>query len=360
MTDHAKAAQETAPGEAGAPFADKEYRAVEALAAKALMLADTWRTPPVPKTFEVWYSYAAGMPEEVAERIDRIIERDGTLAGYDLDQIHLEYLAMAETERKHHDALSAHLDHEMDEIAKLVQSHIASSDDYSGSLKETAASLTEQTAPAQIRNAIEKLLAENAKMSARTTKLGEALSQTRAQVRKLRASLEKSREKEMRDPMTKLANRRLFDLRLPHEIADAHQSGVPLCLAMADIDHFKQINDTFGHPVGDDVLRFFASILASNLKGRDLAARYGGEEFALILPATKAEAARQLIRQIMEQINATNLVMSQGKLPIGKLTASFGVVELRAQDDAGALVSRADRKLYEAKRAGRNRIACDC
>jgi diguanylate cyclase len=128
---------------------------------------------------------------------------------------------------------------------------------------------------------------------------------------------------------------------------------------MADIDHFKQINDTFGHPVGDDVLRFFATILSSNLKGRDLAARYGGEEFALILPATKAAAAKQLVVQIMEQLAATNLVMSQGKMPIGKLTASFGIVELRGQDDADGLVTRADRKLYEAKRAGRNRIACD-
>jgi len=359
MPEHAKTAKETAPGKAGAPHPDKEYRAVEALAAKALMLADTWRTPPVPKTFEVWYSYAAGVPEEVANRINAIVEKEGALAPYDLDQIHLEYLAMAENERKHHDALSAHLDHEMDEIAKLVQSHIESSDDYSGSLKENAASLADNATPEQVRNAVRNLLAENARMSARTSRLGEALAQSRAQVRKLRVSLEKSREKEMRDPMTRLANRRLFDLRLPREIAEAHHSGSPLCLAMADIDHFKQINDTFGHPVGDDVLRFFATILAGNVKGRDLAARYGGEEFGLILPATRAADAKHLIGQIVEQLNATNLVMSQGKLPIGKLTASFGIVELRAGDDATALVARADRKLYEAKRAGRNRIACD-
>lgn len=359
MPEQAKTAQETAPGDAGAPHPDKEYRAVEALAAKALLLADTWRTPPVPKTFEVWYSYAAGQPEEVAKRINEIIDKDGTLGSYDLDQIHLEFLAMSENERKHHDVLSAHLDHEMDEIAKLVQSHIESNDDYSGSLKKTAASLSGSATPEQLRGAIKSLLAESVKMSARTARLGEALTQSRAQVRKLRASLEKSREQEMRDPMTRLPNRRLFDLRLPREIADARNTGAPLSLAMADIDHFKQINDTFGHPVGDDVLRFFATILSSNLKGRDLAARYGGEEFALILPATKAGTAKQLIVRIMQQLEATNLVMSQGKLPIGKLTASFGIVELRAQDDANAMVARADHKLYEAKRAGRNRIACD-
>jgi diguanylate cyclase len=146
---------------------------------------------------------------------------------------------------------------------------------------------------------------------------------------------------------------------MPREIAESRRNGTPMCLALVDIDHFKVINDTFGHPVGDDVLRFFAALLAENVKGRDLAARYGGEEFALILPATAVGNAQQLVQQIMDQLKATNLVLSQGKTPIGRLTASFGIAQLRDSDDSETLLMRADTRLYEAKNAGRNRIASD-
>ncbi|MFZ2099614.1 MAG: GGDEF domain-containing protein [Oricola sp.] len=356
MFKFAKAKSDRKPEASPQRQGEPDFRTAEALAAKALMLASAYRTPPVPKTYEVWYAYASGAPAEVTEKINTIIGKSGGLGTYELDQIHLEYLAMSERERKHHDALGLHLDHEIDEIAKLVQSHITSSDSYSGSLKQTAASLSAQATPAQVRAAIATLLSENAKMTARTSKLGEALAESRAQVRKLRVSLEKSRDKEMRDPMTNLANRRLFELRLAREITDAQRTGVPLCLVLIDLDHFKVINDTFGHPVGDDVLRFFAGVLSANVKGRDLAARYGGEEFVLVLPDTRTDEARHVIRRIMEQVEQTRLVLMQGKAPVGKLTASYGVAQFRSGDDSLSLLERADARLYEAKKAGRNRV----
>lgn len=345
--------EEPAEEHSGAP----EFKAIEALAAKALLLADTYQTPPVPKTYAVWYSYAAGVPEEVARKINGMIEKSGSVGPYELDQVHQEYLLATEQERKHQELLSRHLDHEMAEIVKLVQGHLSSSDSYSGSLKKTATSLDEMSSPAQVRTAIQVLLSENAKMRSETVKLNESLTQTRAQVRKLRASLEKSREKEMRDSMTNLANRRYFEISLAREIAEARAHGSSMCLVLIDIDHFKRINDTHGHIVGDDVLRYFAAILMSNVKGRDLAARYGGEEFALILPETGVEQAHALCRHIMEQLEKSRLVLSEGKKPIGQLTASFGISQYRHDDEPEQLLTRADDKLYEAKNAGRNRIA---
>lgn len=345
--------EETADQPSGA----SEFKAIEALAAKALMLADAYQTPPVPKTYAVWYSYAAGVPEEVANKINGMIEKSGSIGPYELDQVHQEYLLATEQERKHQDLLSRHLDREMAEIAKLVQGHLTSSDNYSGSLKDTASSLDDMSSPAQVRAAIQFLLNENAKMRSETVKLNGSLTQTRAQVRKLRASLEKSREKEMRDSMTNLANRRYFEISLAREIAEARANGSSMSLVLIDIDHFKRINDTHGHVVGDDVLRYFAAILMSNAKGRDLAARYGGEEFALILPRTTVEQAHALCSHIMEQLEKSRLVLSEGKAPIGQLTASFGISQFRPDDTPEQLLTRADDKLYEAKNAGRNRIA---
>ena len=336
-----------------------EFKAAEALAAKAMLLANTYQTPPVPKTYEVWYSYASGIPEAVARKINKILEKGGSLGTYELDQVHLEHLSATEQERRHQDAVSYHLDREMDEIAKLVQAHLSSSDSYSGSLTKMAGNLSANSSPSQVRSAIELLLRENARMRSETSALNECLTKSRAQVRRLRSSLEKSREKELRDPMTNLANRRFFETRLAQEVVEAEKTKAPMCLVLLDIDHFKVINDTHGHLVGDDVLRYFATILMANVKGRDLAARYGGEEFALILPARQADSARTLCKHIMHQLDKSRLVLSQGKKPIGKLTASFGVATFRAGDDPEQLLTRADEKLYEAKKSGRNRIVCD-
>ena len=128
---------------------------------------------------------------------------------------------------------------------------------------------------------------------------------------------------------------------------------------MADIDHFKAINDRFGHQAGDDVLKYFAALMQQNLKGHDVVARMGGEEFALILPFTEPADARKVIGQIMAQLDKANLVVARDKDPIGKVTCSFGFARMRTGETPDSFIGRADEKLYEAKQMGRNRIVCD-
>jgi diguanylate cyclase len=350
---------ETDPVDPDTPVSDPAYTAAQSLACKALLLADTYQTPPIPKAYEVWYSYASGIPESVANKINGIVEKTGSLDPYDLDQIHLECLSLPESERKHQDALSHYLDREMDGIMALVQSHLETSDSYSGSLTETAASLSPSSTPAQVRMAIELLLGENAKMRAETAKLNDSLEQSKAQVRKLRVSLERSREKAMRDPLTNLVNRRFFEVGLPREIAESRRNNTPLCLVMADIDHFKKLNDTYGHQVGDEVLKYFANLLEKNIRESDLAVRYGGEEFAIVLPSTNGDGAKAVIGKFMRALEEVNLVITGESRRIGHITASFGIARINAEDDANQLIARADAKLYEAKNAGRNRIACE-
>jgi diguanylate cyclase len=163
----------------------------------------------------------------------------------------------------------------------------------------------------------------------------------------------------MRDPLTALSNRRYFDTSLERELADAQARGAPLSLVMGDIDNFKKINDLFGHQIGDEILKMFARVLTDNVHSRDTVARYGGEEFAIILPETRLESAKQLTERMRSQVEGMELAVSESGQEIGKVTASFGVAELGPADDADALIQRADAKLYEAKCAGRNRVAAD-
>jgi diguanylate cyclase (GGDEF)-like protein len=152
------------------------------------------------------------------------------------------------------------------------------------------------------------------------------------------------------DDLTKTKNRRRFqeDLDLLFSQAGRHNS--QLSLVMLDIDHFKQYNDTFGHPAGDEVLRLVGATLHSELRAHDVVARYGGEEFAVLLPATNGEAATR----VAERLRAA---FAKCTWPHDQVTASYGIAIVGPSTTTAAdLVDQADRALYQSKAEGRNRI----
>jgi diguanylate cyclase (GGDEF)-like protein len=125
-------------------------------------------------------------------------------------------------------------------------------------------------------------------------------------------------------------------------------------VVIGDLDDFKVVNDDYGHPVGDTVLREFARVLAGSVREVDVAARWGGEEFLLVLPGTDADGAVRLAQRIREHLADTTLLSSEG-LPI-RVTASFGVAEAQEESGPADLVAAADAALYEAKRSGKDRV----
>jgi two-component system cell cycle response regulator len=160
------------------------------------------------------------------------------------------------------------------------------------------------------------------------------------------------------DAMTALWNRTYFDARLGDELAAARRHAQPLALAMVDVDHFKRINDTYGHPFGDEALRQVAQALLRSVRRTDVVCRYGGEEFGIILRGTGDEASQRAAERMRESIAALSLSHRDEPVPI---TASVGVA---ASDDVArepgltglGLVLAADHALYRAKHAGRNQV----
>jgi diguanylate cyclase (GGDEF)-like protein len=156
------------------------------------------------------------------------------------------------------------------------------------------------------------------------------------------------------DGLTGLWNRNHLNDRLARDLAETARKNTPLSLVMCDLDHFKRLNDTYGHPAGDAVLQTFAVILTRELRAYDVACRYGGEEFALILPRTTAEEAVGVCERIRRALELT----SYKKYPEMHATASFGIAD-RAEDgshDPARLIEAADKTLYHAKQNGRNRV----
>jgi two-component system cell cycle response regulator len=190
----------------------------------------------------------------------------------------------------------------------------------------------------------------------------ELIARVRTNLRKklyadrLRHNVQLSLEMAITDQLTGLHNRRYMSRHLDNLVSGAQKTGKPLAFLIMDIDHFKSVNDTHGHDIGDEVLREFASRISANIRGIDLACRFGGEEFVVVMPDTDMDFASTVAERLRKSVETNPFVISRapGKLNV---TISIGIAaSLNNGDTAEALLHRADQALYRAKREGRNRV----
>ncbi|HXI01974.1 MAG TPA: diguanylate cyclase [Candidatus Saccharimonadales bacterium] len=172
---------------------------------------------------------------------------------------------------------------------------------------------------------------------------------------RIRRAEDEARQASLTDSLTGLHNRRFLHHRLDEELSRSERHGVPLSAVMLDLDHFKKINDSHGHAVGDNALRDVAAILRKHIRKSDIAVRYGGEEFVLVLFSTDAEAARMVAERVRADVEQLAVRHAGGEV---HLTVSVGIASfpengIKTVDD---LMRRADEALYKAKGAGRNMV----
>jgi len=179
---------------------------------------------------------------------------------------------------------------------------------------------------------------------------------TNALLRKRHRVGEFYRQMSMIDGLTGIHNRAWLHSQLPQLIERAHATGNPLSIIMADLDYFKQFNDTHGHIIGDDAIQATAKLLNSTLRPTDFAVRFGGEELLVILPDTTREACFSVAERLCVKLAGT-AVIKDGRVPLPHITASFGVATVAAGQDIFTFIAAADAALYRAKKSGRNQVA---
>jgi diguanylate cyclase len=335
-----------------------EHERTMAYAEVALGQIKSLRHTAVPRNYEIWYVYAAGFNAPLNKIINETLARNGKLSEADLEQIYETYISQIKTTDRI-DKVGARVIGEIDDVMTLINDALGMSSNYDNSLSGATQRLEVANNRDQVKAIVEILVHSTREMRETNKALEERLTLSKTEINNLQQSLEAIRTESLTDPLTGIGNRKHFDRSIETALQMAHASGEPLSLLMFDIDHFKSFNDSYGHLVGDQVLRLVGMSLRQTIKGQDVTARYGGEEFAVILPNTAIRPALTVADHIRRAVMAKELKKKSTGEILGRVTISVGVSTLRPTDDTDSLIERADACLYIAKRSGRNRVICE-
>jgi diguanylate cyclase len=257
------------------------------------------------------------------------------------------------------DTVSAEVSAELGEIVHNIDDALRSTGNFGLSLEALMPHLGGGLSARDLKMVVEALVDATKHVAEQSRALERRIAASKAVIQDLHQDLETVRAESLTDEMTGLANRRRFGQVLKMEAFEARETGDPLCLALADVDNFKRLNDSFGHQAGDRALRVVAQMFQRSIKTGAHACRYGGEEFALVLPRTELADAVALANNIRWTVKERELVKKLRGQPLGYVTLSIGVAAYRPGEPVDDLVHRADAYLYAAKQRGRDRVEAD-
>jgi len=305
-----------------------------------------------PVSYSLWYEHVAGINPRLSEQLATRLETAIPLSEEDVYRLYSHYIADRDLE-----------DHErwQQQVRSLIQGISQDTDEagrhtgeFGSALRARQAELGAVPDLDSARGIIERLTEETRRMEAAAQELARRFAERMREVERLSQDLERAQSEALLDPLSGLKNRRGFE-RAVHAIF-ASGEAEEVAILVVDVDRFKTLNDTYGHLLGDKVLRAVAHILQTNIKGRDVAARLGGDELAILLPGTAERGAEVLAEQIRVAVAAGRIHRADGQDLKGIVTVSIGIAVGRATESFEALLERADVALYRAKREGRNRV----
>jgi diguanylate cyclase len=306
-----------------------------------------------PVSYALWYEHVAGINPPLSRVLEGRLQANEPLSEDDVHDLHARFIVARDVEAL--ERLQHKLRVLLEETAQTTAAAVEDTGQFEVKLEETRSRLSGAAGLENVHALVSELLLETTRMHSATQTVSERLEARAHEVGMLTEQLERAQSEAMLDALTGLKNRRGFE-RAVHELRASGKDFHGAALLVADVDHFKQVNDTHGHLLGDKVLRAIGRTLLSNIKGRDLAARLGGEEFAILLPETTPEGAETLAHQIRTAVAAGRFRKVDGTEVAGSVTLSLGVAVGNSGDTLESLLARADRALYEAKRGGRNRV----
>lgn len=315
---------------------------------------------PTPSNYEFWYRYVTGADLELVEAIDAVRRNAGRVGPRAMDNIRRELYGGAGR-----GTIGRLLDDTQRQIEKM-EDYVGRADadtrDYRDTLDDGQQRLSASTSNAALdkqRAMLAEMVRATNAMMEKTQALESELANSAGQIHVLKQDLEIARSESRTDPLTGLSNRKACADYLDAHVVRAHSELRALCLIFIDIDHFKRFNDSFGHRMGDEVLRLVAMSLEKFFHGIGFPARWGGEEFVVVIPGKTAAEVAEMAERFRAFIGSRTVRAKQSHRDVGRITLSLGVAQLDREETPQELIDRADRKLYDAKAEGRNRVVVD-
>lgn len=306
-----------------------------------------------PLSFAVFYEHLAGINRRLSQAFDAAMRDTPRLSDAVVQRLYSDFVAdvgVNEAQR-----IQADMQRVMTDIVQSAQRTGAQAGVFGEQLADLSGALDGDAT--QLAPHLDAAREGTQTLRRSVQDLQDRVATSQREIETLRADLLRTREESMLDPLTRVLNRRGFDHQLDAMLAEAPAKGATHCLIMLDIDHFKRVNDTHGHPVGDKVLQGLGAVLRSVPAEPGMAcARYGGEEFAVLLPSTTLNRAVQLAETIRTRTHGLRVRSRTAQGSDLTVTLSAGVAAWHPGEDADELIACADAALYRSKSSGRDRV----
>jgi diguanylate cyclase len=328
---------------------------------KAIALMVQYKIPTTPIHYAVWYAYVAKTNSYIVNTIDTNIKKHGFCTAIVSEELYHTYLAspLEKTSAKVKNGLEAMVQDLMSSMDDVLTNTTNFNDKISNhfnnlsNITQNKKDLTLETTLEMIQSIIDH--SEEIKQSSK--EFSQSLTEAQKEVQKLKKELSIVKIQTTHDALTGLLNRRALDQDINQLINIKNKFSV----IMVDLDHFKKVNDTYGHRIGDIVLKSTSKVLEERTSGLGRVYRYGGEEMIILLPNTllfKARTIAEQCRMHIERISIKekNSINKNQPITLASITASFGVAEFNENDTVASLIDRADHQLYQAKNTGRNKV----
>jgi diguanylate cyclase len=339
----------------GGPIGDMDVEYARTVADRAMRSMSEHSVPATPGNFSVWFDYAMGTSPALRRTIDILVGNKRKFDSSINRELYATFIGPQSDAGAPAD-FPEQLQNLISSARAFLTTAISDTRTQIAELGEVSSQVQTNSDPRPI---IEKLVAELTKANTRASTLETNFLATTQELDKIRDSLKAAEQRSNTDALTGLANRRSVDEFFRSAQIAAMEKGEPLSVLLIDIDHFKKFNDTYGHQVGDQVLRLVAKVLEDNVREGDLAARYGGEELIAVLPGADLEVCTGIAERIRRRISEARLTRRTTGKEIASVTVSVGVAQFRMAESAEAMIERCDRGLYQAKRSGRNRTVTE-
>ena len=324
----------------------------------AYQIIQEHKVPPTPENYQLIYAYVQGENSALCKDVSQLLSAKSGVSEGLFTQVYDKHFRSGEEEALLHKT-NLQLHGELEKV--LVNLRTAENDthNFGNTLQGYSGSLEAETDQSSIKHLIDGLINEAQSMEKKSRILENQLKDSSDEIDKLKRNLETVRAETLTDALTGIGNRKQFDHALTELGWNAQRTLKPLSIIMGDVDHFKNFNDTWGHQLGDHVLKLVAYHLKTQIGDNGIPTRYGGEEFAVVLPETGLDQAIDIANRIRESVSKKAMKSKATGVTLGRITMSFGVAAFSPGEDLDKLIARADSALYSAKNSGRNCVASE-